>query len=409
LEHDEVAFDGGAYLVSWNQIAHNVPEAWEISRGRGVTVGVIDTGVSNNQTLLGDLFNRYHVGKRITKGFTHSEHNSPNDTCGHGTTICGQIAGPLNRERAIVGIAYEANLYSIKVGNGVLLSEQKRINAVVEAMRIFSNNPQVKIINISMGSLTSKGKIKDAVNQAYARQKLIVAAAGYKIGSVVRGTYPARYDNVLAATGSLFDAANPNNLESFSDGNPTGRFVDFAAYLRRRVDDDSALGMNRAGFQVRRARGSSSAAANVAGIAALVWSARPQLNRDQVRRILIDAASNRNGISNQFGWGIIDARRAVELAVDFNIPMSVQLNGPREITSSGTQRWTTSVRNAEGSISYRWFWNGQQVSTSSSYSRYVAVSGGITQNRLRLEVTTSTGQNVSFTEIIYSNGSGINI
>lgn len=386
IDHREINFAGGSYIIPWQQDAHNIPLAWNQSRGRGVTIGIIDTGTSPNQRLLNDLFDRFYAPRTIQRSWS----GGTNDTCGHGTTIAGQIAGPINNNRAIIGIAHEANVIALKVASDVLINTTKKVNRVADAIRLLGANGSVKIINISMGSIFSKKKVHDAIKYAYSRQKLIIAAAGTEVAPIQNGVFPARYEReVLACTGTWFDPNNPRNLTQIDGFNAVGAYVDFAVYLKRRDNLDWAMGMNQRGFDPRAAKGSSSAAATVSGIAALVWAAKPNLSRDQVKQILINSASNANRKSRIFGWGVIDARAAVARARNTYVPLNVSISGPsNSISAPGTYTWTPRVTGSSGRLSYQWYWNNSLVSTSSSYRRYVSRG----THSLRLRVSTSSGQ-----------------
>jgi len=382
-----VNFDGGAYRIPWNYYTHNIPEAWTVTKGEGVGIGIIDTGISPDQTLLNTDFNKYYPNRRIYKTWRNSKLSDPNDRCGHGTTIAGQIGAPINNKRALIGVANQSNLYSVRVGNGVVFDTRKEQNGVVEALRYLSNLSNVKIINISMGSLKSKDRIHDAIKQAYSRGKLIIAAAGISFSLDlglfdinVNGIYPAKYNNeVLACTGSWYLPNNPGFLSKIDFKNFTGEFVDFAAYLRDKSNDSWGLGMRMAGFEGRTAVGSSSSAAIVSGIAALVWSARPSLTRAQVKDILIKSSSNYPVKDGEFGWGVIDAKKAVDLAKSYHIPLVADIIGQSgDIPSNKTYTWRAKLSGERGTqnstTTYEWYWYDdvyEFVGNGPSYSRRV--------------------------------------
>ncbi|MGB1032449.1 MAG: S8 family serine peptidase, partial [Flavobacteriales bacterium] len=88
--------------------------------------------------------------------------------------------------------------------------------------------------------------------------------------------------------------------------------VDFVVVMQDRNNTNRGpITLSDYGNQPNYTGGSSVATATTAGIAALVWSENPSLNRDQVKNILKENASNYPGRNGQFGWGIIDAAAAV--------------------------------------------------------------------------------------------------
>ena len=103
------------YAKQWNLKLIGMPEAWEVSHGKGVTVAVLDTGVAYETrgpfVRVPDL-----QGVRFAPGYdfvNDTEH--PNDDNGHGTHVAGTIAQATNNGEGVAGIAFEATLMPNKV------------------------------------------------------------------------------------------------------------------------------------------------------------------------------------------------------------------------------------------------------------------------------------------------------
>ena len=314
---------GTNYKVSWHLYTHNIPAAWNYADGEDIRIGMVDTGVGEKQALLRDDFGsgRTVLLSRTTKPlFKKKKH--PYDDCGHGSSMAGQMTAPRNSIGAMVGIAPRADLHSVKIADGVIIETTKERQAFVKAVRKLADDAAVKVINISVGRLNGRDDMKDALDYADSKGKLVVCAAGSVLGLKI---FPASYSKTIAATGVVYD---PNrdplgiNLQVIqSDGvhNADGDHVDYAVYLKRKSDGDYALGLNRSNPNSKKALGSSAASATVSGIAALIWSVKPNLSKNQVIQIMQDASSYRRytgGPSNNFGYGIIDAERAVKNARD---------------------------------------------------------------------------------------------
>ena len=201
---------------SWNHPFHKVTEAWNNSTGSGITVAIIDTGCSDDQENLGEDFNQgLSSGRTIDKYVTLPQATNiwgqvigmpetPNDLCGHGTSMQGACAGPRGTDGASVGIAYNANLISIRAAADVYLDESRETVGVSNAFIQAGNNDNVRIISMSMGRLTSASQISDAVKYAYNHGKLIFCAAGTSFwwsAWFVGVIFPASMTEAVAVTG----------------------------------------------------------------------------------------------------------------------------------------------------------------------------------------------------------------
>jgi len=121
-------------LVPWTFYQHNIPNAWTLSTGRGVTIGIVDTGVSPNQTLLGSSFNTGDSSGRTAQKFGvyvdsiwpwSTTTDGPNDLCGHGTSMASVATAPRNNNGMPVGVAYNANLITYRAASNVVIDGYK--------------------------------------------------------------------------------------------------------------------------------------------------------------------------------------------------------------------------------------------------------------------------------------------
>lgn len=151
----------------WDINKIGAPEAWETTSGSpGVIVAVLDTGIDqDNQELVSRV-----VGE---VNFTNS--TTSDDLNGHGTHVAGTIAG----------IAPECQLMNVKV-----LDDAGRCQASLVAKGItWAVDNGAKVINMSLSGVESSADLEEAVNYAWSRGALMVAAAGNDSGSAP--TYPA--------------------------------------------------------------------------------------------------------------------------------------------------------------------------------------------------------------------------
>ncbi len=306
---------------SWNHPFHKVTEAWSNSTGAGVTVVIIDTGCSEEQENLGEYFNQgWSSGRTVAAYVTLPQQTNifgqpsgnpetPNDLCGHGTSMQGACVAPRSIDGASVGIAYNANLISIRAAADVYLDESREIVGVSNAFMQAGNNENVRIISMSMGRLGSVSQISDAIKYAYGKGKLIFCAAGTSFwwtswfGGVI---FPATMAEAIAVTGIK------DNLTSACADCHTGSKVDFVLVMEKNSNGHHAITLADYSDDPSTVGGSSVATASTAGIAALVWSKYPAWTRAQVVTRLKTSANYYPNRNNNFGWGRINAQLATQ-------------------------------------------------------------------------------------------------
>jgi len=305
--------------VSWTYAKHNIQSAWNYSTGSGITIGLIDTGISSSQSLLGSNFNQgYSTGRTILKYGVFVDSfwpwstttDGPNDKCGHGTLMGATIASPRNDRNMPVGAAYNSNLIAYRATGDVVLDGYHEQRGVSRALTELANRNEVKVISMSIGHIFSVGSISDAVKYAYSKGKLIVAAGGTSttFTNFVGVIFPANMDETVAATG-ITDGSGYTECAVCHKGSK----IDFTVVMQRASNSDRTsvcLGF----YENTRnyVGGSSVATATTAGIAALIWSKNPTWTRAQVLAKMQQSAyfyPNRNA---NFGWGSINALAAVQ-------------------------------------------------------------------------------------------------
>jgi len=275
------------YSRNWGIERIDAAEAWEFGTGEGVVVAVLDTGVDYDHRDL-DANMWFNAGEIAGDGidndgngfiddvngwnFTSSgPSNSINDVHSHGTHVAGIIAAEANGE-GTVGVAPDAEIMGVKVlgdsGFGSWTGIAQGIDYAIE------NGAQ--IINLSLGGRSVSNAIVNAVERAQEAGVIVVAAAGNSGGN--QALNPAalaeQFDNVI----SVANSTTNDNLNSRSNYSEDGTTVDLAAPgtgIRSTTPDD--------GFGSKT--GTSMAAPMVAGAAAALWSAAPNLSY----RDIIDA------------------------------------------------------------------------------------------------------------------------
>lgn len=304
----------------WNYNIHNIPQAWSYSQGDNIGVGVIDTGISPSQAKLNSQFSSGNsTGRSVSKFGTFvdrawwqwwrsSNPDGPNDRCGHGTQMSGAIAAPRASGGASVGVAYKSNLVSVRGTSDVVINGGNEKDGVSDALVLLGNRSDIKIISMSIGDIFSSGQVRDAIRYANNRGKLIFAAAGTSttFTNWYGVIFPANMSETVAVTGIKDNGYN--RCDICHDGSK----VDFAVTMQRAPNTSrTSLTLADSGNTPSYVGGSSIATAQTAGIAALVWARNPSQSKSQVLDKMKRAGEFYPGRNRNFGWGKIDALKAV--------------------------------------------------------------------------------------------------
>jgi len=304
--------------VPWTFTQHNIPNAWTYSTGKGITIGIVDTGVSPNQSLLGTNFNNgQSSGRTIQKNGVYVDSIWPwatttdgvNDLCGHGTSMASAVAAPRNDKGLPVGVAYNANLITYRAASNVVLDGYQEQEGVKKAFTALGNNANVKIISMSMGHIFSVGKIEDAIRFAYGKGKLIFCAAGTSTSftTFVGVIFPAWMSETVAVTG----VREGSTYQACSDCH-TGSKVEFTVAMQRASSGNTVPVDSYYENLTDYVGGSSVATATTAGIAALVWAKNPTWTREQVLTKMRQSAGFYPNRNSTYGYGNINALQAVQ-------------------------------------------------------------------------------------------------
>jgi serine protease len=327
---------GNWQRIQWNflgTVGVNAPDAWSnliAARkpgGRGVTVGVLDTGVAYRTT---KRFRRSpdFTGTRFAAGYDFVDRDRfPDDENGHGTFVAGVIGERVNNERALTGIAYGATIMPVRV-----LDEQGLGDAAAIAAGIrYAARRGAKIINLSLEFDSSVPgsqipEVLGAIRYANRKGVLVVAASGNEALRVV--AYPARANGVMsvgATTEHLCQAEYSNDGRGLDIVAPGGgadaAIEDDPTHCRPNGRPGRDIFQLTFAGSVRRFglpggyQGTSMASPHVAAIAALVIASgvvgshpSPQQVEDRLKSTARDLGVP--GEDERYGAGLVDAGRA---------------------------------------------------------------------------------------------------
>ncbi len=275
----------------WYLPVINAASAWDRSKGGGVTIAILDSGV--------DASHQDLAAKIVAPQVNFAEDSVNGE---HGTKVAGVAAAATDNGLGVASVGWNAGLFSIKVlneaGEGFTSAV---INGINEA-----TNRGIKVINLSLATTEFEQPLQDAITSAYNRGVLVVAAAGNFDSTVVGDSnttiaYPAAMDHVLAV-----GATQQNDtLAGFSRRGP---WVDMAA-------PGNGLVTTSLGGGYATASGTSMASPMVAGAAALLIAQGHETSPDALAAQLV-----RTGQPINDGVGGVIRRLNVGVATETTSP-----------------------------------------------------------------------------------------
>ncbi|NEC90530.1 S8 family serine peptidase [Streptomyces sp. SID12501] len=258
-----------ATSVPWEQQSLQLPRAWQFSAGAGVTVAVVDTGVSTTAPAL--------------KGRVTVVGEAGQDCVGHGSFVAGLVAATTVDGVRFAGVAQQARIVAVRGtdarGTATAASVAAGIGAAVDA--------GAKVIEVSPALVQGSAALTEAVEDAVAHDALVVAAAvpdpPAKSSASSRDTpdprayWPAAQEGVLSVLDVDSSGGRPDNALLPRDADLT-------------APGDGVVGPGPRGGGHYIGSGASFAAGFVAGAAALVRSAHPGLTGAQTAARLVSTA-----------------------------------------------------------------------------------------------------------------------
>ncbi|MGF1662627.1 MAG: S8 family serine peptidase [Kineosporiaceae bacterium] len=287
-----------------------VPDAWEVARGRGVVVAVVDSGVEADNAHL-----RGAVGPGVSLVPGDPEPGGTGPVNNHGTAVASLIAARAVEGSALVGVAPEATIMPVRVfasedpidgqaGNGL------RADRLAAGIRWAVDNG-ADIVNVAISAPSPDPALEDAVRHAADSDVLVVASVGNRLTAGDDSLrWPAAYDGVLGVTATTTN-------DDVTDASIGGEAVDVAAPGQDVISAwfDQRDCVNSPGDQAPQTSWSTG---YVSGVAALVASARPDASAEEVAyRIAVTADRPiRSRRDDRRGWGLVQPLLAMTTELD---------------------------------------------------------------------------------------------
>ena len=290
------------FPYTWGVKKIDADIVWSKTKGNGVRVAVLDTGVDASHQ---------NLKINVKKGVSFVENvTSHHDDNGHGTHCAGIIAanlpsGKRNGNGWIYGVAPEASIVPVKVLN---YNGEGFLSAILGGLEWCLHN-KIDIVSMSfrIPSDSKSHALEQACMTLWERGLLLVAATGNdredKNGTRNKRLtvgYPAKYDSVLGIGAT-------DRLDTIAPFSNTGKGVDLVA------PGVGILSTYR-GNRYRELSGTSQACPHVAGVAALLKSYRRALSNEEIRKVLLGTADPLGMVEPDevYGRGLLNATGAIE-------------------------------------------------------------------------------------------------
>lgn len=270
----------------WNLDKVQAPEAWQVTSGNpAILIAVLDTGIDREHE---DLAGKVVADINFTDSLTSD------DVYGHGTHVAGIIAALADNGAGVTGVGYSCRLLNVKVAG----DEGRCDGAAVAKGIIWATDNGADVINLSLFLTEPSLELAEAVDYAWSKGVVLVAAAGNYMGT--HPVYPACYPNCMAVA-----ATDDNDLLALWSSR--GDWVDVAA-------PGANVYSTLPGDEYSYKSGTSIAAAHVSGEAGLLLAVTTDTDgngkvNDEVRA-KIEGSCDQIGIAG-VGNGRINAFKAV--------------------------------------------------------------------------------------------------
>lgn len=273
-------------------------DAWTVAKGDAQTIiAIVDTGV--------DMTHPDLVDKIVSAGhdFANDDDDATDDVW-HGTHVAGTAAAETNNSVGTAGVAWNCRILPVKVTDA---NGDGYYSWIIDGIT-WAADHGADVINISLGGSVDDPLLKQACQDAHDKGIIIVAAAGND--GTLGVMYPAAYDDcVLAVAASDYN----DKIASFSSYGPE---VDVAAPGVWIFGPAPQWFVGPGNVPYIFASGTSMAAPHVAGLAALLKSAKPDLSADDLMKIIRYTADDINkadypGRDDHAGYGRINMTRAL--------------------------------------------------------------------------------------------------
>ena len=341
------------YAGAWHLPKIGTPSAWDQASGNGVTIAILDSGVDVSHP---DLL------ERLVAGWNHFDNNEDvSDVHGHGTAVAGSAAAAGNNALGVAAVSLQSKIMPLRVtdANGY------GYYSLMAAALVTAADRGARVASISFLGAAGSATVDSAAQYMRSKGGVVVTSGG-NTGSL-QADPPRSSMTTVAATDSNDARA------SFSSW---GDYIDIAA-------PGINVWTTARGGSYGPFSGTSASAPVVAGVYALMMSAKPGLSPAALDDILFTTAVDLGGAGwdQEFGHGRVNASAAVSKALQSSapadsVPPNVAITSPTGGTATGLVPVDVSASDASGVARVELYANNALVATDTASPYGFTVDAG---------------------------------
>lgn len=268
------------------------PTAWDTTRGAGITIAMLDSGVDASHP---DLI------ANLVPGFNTQDNNTDtSDICGHGTAVAGTAAASLNNGIGVAGIAGEAKILPIRVAyldaatNGCYAYYSTIANGLT-----YAADHGARVANVSFSGVAGSSAIQSAAQYMKGKNGLVFVSAGNN-----------GVDENIAPTSTMVVVSATDANDVKTSWSSFGNFVTLAA-------PGAGIWTTSKGGIYQSWSGTSFSSPLTAGVGALMMAANPGLDGASVEKLMYSSAVDLGaaGRDPYYGYGRVSASAGVQAAL----------------------------------------------------------------------------------------------
>jgi hypothetical protein len=347
VAHSAAVPNDPSFASQWHLNKIQAPSAWGITTGTGVPIAIIDSGADITHP---DLKPKLLPGWNFLTG--NSNVSDTGALGGHGTAVSGAAAAATNNLTGVAGVGWSNMIMPLVVLSSSDYASYSNIASAIN----YAADHGVRIISTSILGSASSTTLQSAVNYAWSKGAVVFAAAGNNSSSAP--VYPAACTNVVAV----------------SSTEPTDTFSSFSNYgnwITLSAPGDLILTTNLGGGYGSW-YGTSLATPIAAAVGALALAEDPSLTASALVTLLKKNSDDLGapGYDQYFGWGRVNAYRAVQAAKggattpDTTVP-GVSITSPISgATETGTFAVQGTASDDVGVTNIQFYVDGSLVSST---------------------------------------------
>ena len=281
---------------AWHINKIGAPAAWDSTRGSGITIAILDSGIESSHP---DLKASLVAGRNI-----YNNNTDVSDICGHGTAVAGAAAAASNNGIGVAGIAGAARIMPLRIAywNTTYSSCYASYSTIAAGITYAADNG-ARVANASYARLAASSAVLSAARYMKSKGGLVFVSAGN-----------ANVDEKITADPALIVVSATTSTDARASFSSYGAAVSLAA-------PGSGIWTTGRNATYLSKNGTSFSSPIAAGVAAMMMAARPDLGPDTIQSLMYSTAIDLGtaGRDVYFGYGRVNAAAAVAAAKKYGV------------------------------------------------------------------------------------------